>query len=92
MKFITFNWPWSRAAALEDFVIVQSKIIKELQQRLDAHDTKFEEIRVRLSNSEQEPGIKAVNSTPSDWLTERRTLEARYASKGEQDAKQSNVA
>ena len=91
MKWITFNWPWTRTAALEDFVVGQSQVIKQLEQRCNEYDKKFEEIRVRLSNSEQkEEETKIVSST--DWLTERRRLESKFAPKGDSSAKQSNLA
>lgn len=91
MKWITFNWPWTRTAALEDFVIAQSNVIKQLEERCNEYDKKFEEIRVRLSKSEQnELEPKPVSST--DWLSERRRLESKFAPKGDSSAKQSNPA
>lgn len=68
-----------RDKALEDLVIIQQRRIDELVVRCDAHDKQFEELRIRLSK----PDPAVVEISPkgkmSNWLNQRRELEAHFA-------------
>lgn len=84
-------WPWSRLVALEEVVVSLSVRVKELEDQASVRrafdDNRFEEVRMRLSNSEQNPEEISVGSKPSDWLMQRKVLESKYASKETPNAK-----
>lgn len=64
--------------------------IWELEKRITDQDETIEDLRIRLSGPAQD--AKPVPYKASDWLAQRKELESKFATQGENHAKQSAVA
>ena len=73
------RWRWpSVYDALEVLIVEQDKRIKALEDTALEHEKRFEELRIRLSNSEDWTKPQALVKD-TDWLERRKQLTAQYA-------------
>lgn len=83
------TWFRRKDATLALVLELREKLWK-LEAHCNAQDKTIEEFRIRLSGPAQD--AKPIQYKASDWLAQRKELESKFATQGENGAKQSAMS